>query len=116
MCTLGARATFVYMLRDCGRSSGKVTFCITPQPGGPGQRVLANTHPSNAEFIIVHFILRRTKEGGEREYEIQIADGNRNFASPGIYIPPSQTKIIKFTLLDSPVRNLNRSLLLHKHT
>ena len=92
----------MYMLRDCGRSSSNVTLLPYAHSLRARARVLANTQPSNAEFIIVHFILRRTKEGAKGKYEIQIADGNRNFASPGIYIPPSQTEIIKFTLLDSP--------------
>jgi hypothetical protein len=47
----------------------------------------------------VHVIFAENQEGGEGEYEIQIADGNQKFANPGIYIPPSQTEIIQYTLL-----------------
>jgi hypothetical protein len=99
---LGARATFVYMLRDCGRSSSKGHLLHYAHSLG-GQGKSSGKYP--AEQCRVHHSASHFAEnqgGGEGEYEIQIADGNRNFAIPGIYIPPSQTEIIKFTLLDSP--------------
>ena len=89
---LRSRVTFLYMLRNCGRSSGKVTFCIT----GTALEFWQIPTPSNAEYIIVcHFAEKQ--EGVKGEHEIQIEDGNK-FCKSGIYIPPSQTEIIKFTL------------------
>ena len=103
MCTTwGARAIFVYMLlRTAVDHLARPPFALRHSPGARA-RVLAKypAEQCRVHHSALHFA--ENQGGGEREYEIQIADGKRNFASLGIYIPLSQTEIIKFTLLDSP--------------